>query len=60
MNDALVVQEGQQSFNYSWLSILNALVAWMEPKAYEGMDVDAVKVCKGKHYQNLLWVKEFK
>ena len=29
------------------LLILIALVAWMEPDDYQGMDVEAVKVCKG-------------
>ena len=34
------------------------LMAWMEPEYYQGMDVDAVNVCKGEHYQKILWVKE--
>ena len=45
-------------FSYSWLLILIALVAWMEPEDYKSMTVDAAKVCRGARYQNLWWVKE--
>ena len=47
-------------FTYRWLLILITLVAWMESIDYQGMDLEAVKVCKGSHYQNILWVKESK
>ena len=30
--DAVVAQAGERSFSYSWLLILIALVAWMEPE----------------------------
>ena len=54
----MVVQEGERAFTYSWVLILIALIAWMEPVDYEGMDVEAVKVCKGARYQNMWWVEE--
>ena len=47
VEDVVEVQEGEHTFTYSWLLILIALVAWMEPVDYQGMDVEAVKVCKG-------------
>ena len=56
--DAVAVQDGEHPFMYSWLLIIIALVAWMEPMDYQGMEVEAVKVCKGTRYQNLWWVKE--
>ena len=46
IKDALVAQAGCP-FSYSWLLILIALVAWMEPKDYQLMAVDVVKVCQG-------------
>ena len=58
LEDAVEVQVGEQPFTYSWILILIALVAWLEPVDYEGIDVAAVKVCKGAWYQNLWWVKE--
>ena len=39
MEDGMLVQEGNRTFNYSWLFILNALLKWMEPKYYQGMEV---------------------
>ena len=33
-------------------------MAWMESVDYQGMEVEAVKVCKGARYQNIWWVKE--
>ena len=56
--DAVVVQTRERPFTYSWLLILIALVAWMDPEDYQCMDVEAVKVCKGTRYQNLWWVEE--
>ena len=47
MEDAKAAQAGARSFTYSCLLILIALVAWMEPEDYQGMDVKAVEVCKG-------------
>ena len=47
MEDAKAAQAGARSFTYSFLLILIALVAWMEPEDYQGMDVKAVEVCKG-------------
>ena len=58
MEDAEAAQEGAISFTYSWLLILIALVDWMEPEDYQGMDVKAVEICKGARYQNLWWVKD--
>ena len=52
------VQAGMRPFAYSWLLMLTALVALMEPKDYQGMEVDVVKVCKGERYQNISWMKE--
>ena len=57
LGDALVAQTGQP-FSYSWLLILIALIAWMEPEDYQPMAVAAVKVCRGARYQNLWWVEE--
>ena len=57
LEDALTTQFGR-SFSYSWLLILIALVAWMEPEDYQLMTVDAAKVCRGARYQNLWWVEE--
>ena len=28
-------------------------MSWMEPKYYQGMDVDDVNICKGERYKNL-------
>ena len=58
VEDAEATKAGARSFTYSWLLILIALVAWMEPEDYQGMDVKVVEVCKGARYQNLWWVKE--
>ena len=58
MEEALAVQAEEWAFTYSWLLILITLMAWMEPVDYQGMDVEAVKVCKGAQYQNLWWVEE--
>ena len=54
----MAVQQGERSFTYSWLLILNLFMAWMEPVDYQGMDVEVVKVCTGECYQNIWWVKE--
>ena len=58
MEDAKAAQAGARSFTYSFLLILIALVAWMEPEDYQGMDVKAIEVYKGVRYQNLWWIKE--
>ena len=47
MEDAVTSQAGERPFSYSWLLILIALVAWMEPKYYQPMSIEVVKVCKG-------------
>ena len=60
MEDAKAAQEGARSFTYSFLLILIALVAWMEPYEYQGMDIKEIEVCKGARYQNLWWVKDAK
>ena len=57
-DDVVAAQAGERPFTYSWLLILIALVAWMELVEYQGMEVEAVKVCKGARYQNLWWVEE--
>ena len=54
----MLVQQGKRSFTYSWLLILIALVAWMEPRDYQGMDVEITQVCKGTRYQNLWYLNE--
>ena len=56
--DAIIVQAGEWPFSYSWILILIVVVAWMEPEDYQGMTVEASKVCKGTRYQNLWWVEE--
>ena len=56
--DMVTVQEEERQFTYSWMLILIALVTWMDPVDYQGMEVEVVKVCKGAHYQNIWWVKE--
>ena len=57
-DDALAVMVGKGPFTYSSFLILIVLVVWMELGDYQGMDVDAVKVCKGAQNQNLWYVKE--
>ena len=57
--DMVAMQAGERLFTYNWLLILIALVAWMEPVDYQGMDVEAVKVCKGARYENMWWVEEY-
>ena len=57
LKDALAAQAGRP-FSYSWLLILIALVAWMEPEDYQPMAFDVTKVCRGARYQNLWWVEE--
>ena len=47
IEDAIAVQARERPFTYSWLLILIALVAWMEPEDYQRMMVEAVEVCKG-------------
>ena len=47
VEDVVAVEAGEQSFTYSWLLILIALMAWMELDDYQGMEVEAIKVCKG-------------
>ena len=57
LEDVLVAHMGKP-FSYSWLLILIALVAWMEPEDYQPMVVEVVKVCCSACYQNLSWVEE--
>ena len=57
VEDVKEAQARPRSFTYSWLLILIALVASMEPEDYQGMDVKEIEVCKGEIYQNLLWFK---
>ena len=57
LNNALGAQS-RHPFSYSWLLILISLVAWMEPKDYQPMTIEAVKVFHGAHYQKLWWVEE--
>ena len=57
LEDAFAAQT-ERPFSDSWILILIALVAWMEPKDYQPMVVEAVKVFHGSHYQNLWWVEE--
>ena len=42
--NAVVAQDREQPFSYSWLLILISLVAWMEPENYQPMFIEAVKV----------------
>ena len=58
VEDVEATQEGTRSFIESWILIFIALVSWMEPEDYQGMDVKVVEVWKGAKYQNLCWVKE--
>ena len=53
MEDAMLVQEGKRPFTYSWLLILIALMGWIEPTYYQGMDVEVTQTCRGERYQNL-------
>ena len=55
---AVVVQDGERPFTYSWLLISIALLAWMDPEDYQRMTVEFDKVWKGAQYQNLWWVEE--
>ena len=55
----MMAQEGKRPFTYSWILILIALVGWMEPKFYQGMEVEKFITCKGARYQNL-WVLNVK
>ena len=60
LNQLLVDSLAAQSrcpFSYSWILILTALVAWMEPEDYQPMMVEATKVCRIARYQNLWWVE---
>ena len=57
LRDALATQT-EKPFSYSWILILIALVAWMEPEDYQPMAFEEVKVCCGALYQNLWWVEE--
>ena len=57
LEDSLAVQ-ARRPFSYSWILIIIALVAWMEPEDYQPMAVDAVKVCRSARYQNLWWFEE--
>ena len=45
--DVVLVQAGERPFTYSWLLILIALLAWMEPEYYQRMMAEAIEVCKG-------------
>ena len=51
--DAMILHVRKNAFMYSWFLILIALVAWMEPEDYQGMDVAVNQVCKEMRYQNL-------
>ena len=53
MEDTILAQEVGKPFTYSRLLILIALVGLMEPKYYQGMEVDIVNICKGDRYKNL-------
>ena len=53
MEYTTLVHEGKRPFTYSWLLILIALVGWMEPKYYQGMEVGMMNTCKGVTYQNI-------
>ena len=55
--DVVIAQVRERYFSYSWLLILTALVALMEPEDYQSMVVEAAKVWKGAQYPNLWWVK---
>ena len=57
LEDALAAQT-RHPFSYSWILILISLVSWMEPKDYQPMAVEVVKVFRGARYQNLWWVEE--
>ena len=54
--DLMLVQEGKQPFTYIWMIILIYLVAWMDPKNYQGMDFMVAHVCKGARYQKLWYL----
>ena len=58
IEDAVAVQAGERPFTYSWLLILIALVAWMDPEDYQRMMVEAIEVCKNARCQKLWWVEE--
>ena len=58
MEDAVAGQARERSFTYSWVLILIALMVWMELVDYQGIDVEAFKVCKGAWYQNIWWFEE--
>ena len=47
MDDMVLVEVGRIPFTYTWFLILISLVGWMEPKYYQGMDVEVVKNYKG-------------
>ena len=49
-DDAVTLRAGEIPFTEIWLVILIALMAWMEPDDYQGMDVKEIEVCKGERY----------
>ena len=48
MEDVVLEREVGNSFTYSWLLILIALVGWMERTHYQGMEVDTVNISRCK------------
>ena len=54
--DVMLVQEGKRPFTYSWFLTLIALVGWMEPIYYQGMEVEVTQTCRGTRYHNLWWL----
>ena len=59
MEDVVLAQEVGNSFTYSSLLVLIALVGWMDLTHYQGVEVDMVNICRGARYKNL-WVSEHK
>ena len=45
--DMVAVQVWEWPFTYSWLLILIALLAWMEPEYYQRMMAESIEVRKG-------------
>ena len=53
MKEAVLAKKVGNPFTYSWILILIALVGWMEPTHYQGMETKVVNVCRGVQYKNL-------
>ena len=47
MEDAMIMQVGKHAFMYSYFLIFIALVSWIDPEDYQGMDIATSQVCKG-------------